>query len=1170
MALSDRSLFTVLALLMGLSVVFLSGCAGCSGLPDTFPRDDDDTPGDDDDTVNDDDTVDDDDSSAPQPPVIEITGPEPVDPEISDFLSVQFTLADIDSSLFRVEVTWENDLSQGNIATLSDANNPAEFDSGGVPTLSYADQITWDSKVDIPTTADSVRLKLCPFDDDGNAGQCEYYPENPDDAFTVFNAPEPTSGELCQPGDLEELEFTSGEALIALSDGVCLNYDAPQAPVGTPTDFSAQFLVLLLNTGSSEATYEVTWAIDPEELDLGGDDDDTVADDDDSGDDDDSANPSFEGPASSGTQRLANRQWTRPSFPVQERPLPSAANADRPAGLGDDLPAIDLQASTCTADLSLADVHTDTRPFALRVGLTDSASDRDTVGATLRALGESVAVYVDNATPLDVDYECDGVIDLPADQPARGFDNCDLQETVNVIDNNIAPTLAALYGELSDVNGDCRVTVLVSHRLNELTRDLELPYMVRSLVEPEVDLWAEDQSLNPNTNEQEIVYVYAPDPLELYNPNVSVQLDNYLSYELAGQIAYSWQKLISYSVHREVGKTLLFNDNPDHVAKPPAEEDWLDDGMGWLAADLTGFGSVIYRDAWIYLDRPHLEGLRKNNTLEDFEDRGAQYLFARYLVDVYGPGVVWDILHATVDDGNGVPVPTQGVDSILTATGEEDFHEFALEWVAAMAVTGRLNAATPPTQMVLDADVRQYDAPTSVVVPDPATPVSGELYGANGFQQGIQLRGFNHTYLGGTNPAGPSQLVYFPAPVGSSPGQPLHRMENLDPQVFHPEREFYGFVAGHHGAAAVLVSGLTQPENFLLIESNSEDLLGLVIRLNDYHPIPQPGEPNIPVTVENSASVLLPSPISLGVLDPAGSERRVIGRVRPSVPVELTPAEPAPEMSDDDDAAPPSDDDDSEEEAPEEIDVPDTDLYRFTLSSAQRVGVWVDRRYSDASGSATLSDPFVAVAATSDVPDISDYSMWNFGPSPADGPCPDALLYQWPNTVPGWLSPQGHLLAQPVVGEDYEPLVAGDGDYLPGELDCPYDHDQDGIPDDAEPAPATLADQIVQRQAENLLADPDFYMTEAPAPTGFGDPPWNLDVTKPWYDQSFIDVDSNEDPPDELAFGYPMYNIGGRALAQGEDAVWQGLLPAGNYTIIVGDGGGGVGPYDLSVRILPN
>ncbi len=1165
MALSDRSLFIALALLTGLSTVFVSGCNGCSGLPDEFIRDDDDTPADDDDTglPDDDDVVDDDDTAQQEAPVLKVTGP-PAPVEIADLFAIQFTIDDADSQRFFVDVTFETDQSADTSATLVEGN-PWDGDSGNVPTVEFPGEITWDTLIDIPTIAEGVRLRLCPTDAEGNEGVCELYPPEDEDPIRVFNSPPPTSGELCQPGDLEELEFASGDALIALSDGVCLNYDAPQAPNGTPTDFSAQFLVLLLNTGSDAATYEITWATDPDELDLGGDDDDTAPDDDDSlGDDDDSANPYVEAPMASrfaGTPRFANRRWERPTFPVDKRPLPSARNADA-SRLGDDLPGIELEASTCTSDLDVSDVNTDVQPFKMRTGLTDEAAERETVGATLRALGTNVAVYVDNSTPLDVDYQCDGVIDVVSSQPASGFDNCDLQDVVDVIDANIAPTLANLYGDLSDVDGNCRVTVLISHRLNAMTAELDLPYMLRSLAEPEVDLWAEDQSLNPNTNEQEIIYVYAPDPLEIFNPNVRVRLDNYLSFELAGQIAYSWQKLISYAVHRQVGKVLLQPDNPEHVAKPPAEEDWLDDGMGWLAADMTGFGAVIYRDAWIYLDRPHLSPLRYNNTLENFEDRGGQYLFVRYLVDLFGPGVIWEILHASTDDGNGDPVPTQGVDSILSATGEEEFNPLALEWVAAMAVSGRLNAAVPPTQLVADSDVRQYNAPTSVVVPAPATPVTGELYGANGFQQGIQVRGFNHVYIDGTNPAGPAQVVYLP-PYGTSP-QPLYRMDNIDPQVFHPERAFYGSVAGLHGAAAILVSGLTQPMNFLLIETSSEHLLGMVIRLNDYHPYPDIGQPSIPVTVENDASAAFTTSIDLGILDPAGSERRVIGGISPGVTVTLTPVEPAPAAGDDDDATPPATDDDDVE--PEEVTIADVDLYHLHLDSTQRIGVWVDRRYSDAQGGASMTDPFIAVAPADDVPNVADYAQWNFGPSPADGPCPDASLYQWPNTIPPWISAQGHLLPQPVLAEDYEILVAGDGDWAPGELECLYDHDQDGIPDEAEPVPATLAEQILQRQAEHLVLDPTYYQ----ASPGFGDPPWFFPTDRPWFGASFIDYDSNEDPDDDLASFNGSYGIGGRNLAEGEEAVWQGLLPAGDYTIIVGDGSEGTGPYDMSVRVLPN
>ena len=1174
MAQSDRSLFIALALLLGGSLVFLSGCSGCNGLPDTFPRiDDDDTSNPDDDDIADDDDDDDDSSSTDQPPIITILGADPPDAQVADFLTISFELDDADSDSFFVTVTYDTDTDSDNPATLEGDPNPWAGMSPGVPTSGFAGQVTWDTLIDIPTAADGVRVRLCPRDAEGNEGVCETYPPEDEDPIKVFNAPPPTSGELCQPGDLEELEFTSGEALIALSDGVCLNYDAPQFPVGTPDDFSAQFLLVVLNTGSAEATYEITWDIDPEQLDLGGDDDDAVpADDDDSGpsdDDDSAAHPSMEGPLRIGSQQLANRPWSRPQLHVDRHKRPQARRAAAPSRLGDDLPAIDLQASTCTPDLVTDDVHADERPFKMRTGLNDTAADRETVGATLRALGDTVAVYVDNSTPLDLDFECDGVIDEPDSQPAEGFDNCDLQETVSIIDANIAPTLASLYGDLSDVDGDCRVTVLVSHRLNQLTSELDLPYMVRSLVEPEVDLWAEDVDLNPNSNAQEILYVYAPDPLEIYNSNVQVQLASYLNFQLAGQIAYSWQKLISYAVHREVGKTLLVPTNPSHVAKPPAEEDWLDDGLGWLAADMTGFGSVIYRDAWIYLDRPHLEGLRVNNTLADFEDRGAQYLFVRYLVDVFGPDVIWDLVHASVDDGNGVPVPTQGVDSILSATAETDFSALTLEWVAAMAVTGRLNQATPPTQLVLDIDVRQYDAPTSVSVPDPTTPVVGELFGANGFQQGIQLRGFNHTYLGGTQPTGPVEVVYGPLPLGS-PGQPLHRMEGLDPQVFHPAREFYGAVAGMHGAATVLVSGLVQPENFLLIEASSEDLLGMVIRLNDYHPIPAAGDPEIPVTVEDSAGTVITSSVELGVLDPAGSERRIIGLIGEPAEITLTPAEPMPELGDDDDAAPPPDDDDDAAEDPTTLELMDTDRYTLVLDSAQRLGVWVDRRYSDAGGGASLTDPFIVITPTGDVPNTADYTLWNFGPYASNGPCFDPSLYLWPNTIPAWLSAQGDLLSDPKFADGFEPLVAGDGELLPGEIECAFDHDQDGIPDEEEAEPLTLADQIVQRQAENLALDPAYYDPPPPAAAGFGDAPWNMDVTKPWFDATFIDVDSNEDPDDDLASAYLPYNIGGRALKEGEDAVWQGLLPAGEYTIIVGDGSGGTGPYDLSVRILPN
>ena len=116
-----------------------------------------------------------------------------------------------------------------------------------------------------------------------------------------------------------------------------------------------------------------------------------------------------------------------------------------------------------------------------------------------------------------------------------------------------------------------------------------------------------------------------------------------------------------------------------------------------------------------------------------------------------------------------------------------------------------------------------------------------------------------------------------------------------------------------------------------------------------------------------------------------------------------------------------------------------------------------------------------------------------------------------------------------------------------------------------EPQPENLVQQIALRQAENLAIDPDFYVgtfdTLVP-------PAAALDVTAPFFGATFIDIDSNENPDDDFATSVRDLNIGGRQVEEGEEAVWYGYLPAGEYVIIVGDGSGTEGPYDLSVKVI--
>jgi len=1150
MLLPDRSVARWILLLSSLGLL----ASGCRSVPDDFKRvalGDDDDAADDDDASDDDDSISDDDDSSStdqRAPVLVVTDPHEAPSVIEGSFPFEVEVSDPDSDGVNVTVLVSVDGVVYNPATVAEGQ-PVDFTwPGPPPMVALAGPITWNSEADVLTNSETVSLQFCPVDLEGNAGDCVFWPE--DDEATVVNGSTPTLGEFCQPGDMEDMNWAAGESLVALSDGNCLNYERNQPP--QPDDFSAQFLLVLLNTNENDVNFTINWSsVGPPESGLGDDDDDATPpgdDDDDSaaGDDDDSA-VAYRLPAMPRTNARGLHQPTAAPAPANTLRGVSSASSD----VEFEVPMEDNPMLTCVEDVTDADLHGSQSNFFFREDISENAA-RTTFGARLRALGDNVAIYVDTQTPIDTDFDCDGVIDEPSTAgPAEGFDNCDLEEIVDIYDSNIFPTLTTLYGEPSDVDGNCRMTVFLTHRVNGLTEgatsELGQNRILKSFAEPEIDLWELDLALNPGSNQQDVLYLYAPDPLGIWGPT-AVGLEDYLNYEVSGRMAIALQQMISYAVHRGVGKSIMDPEDAADVDAPPAEEDWLDDAMGLLAADVTGFGSISYLDAWIYMDRSHLLPLIEENTFEDFEDRGGQYLFVRYLHDLLGDGFIWDVLHAENSEGTS----TQGIDSILQVIGGADvdaFNDFALEWATAMAVSGRVqsNGIDP---LVAFADLDQYLTSDTVSVLDPENPAPGELFGANGYQLGFNVRGFNRTYTGGTAPAGPTEL----SPL-------IVKTENLDPLVFHPETDFFGTVSGKYGVSTILVGGIEQPENWLLIETDDgSELVGRVIRVDNALPT------NLPLRVELIDGALIADVQPLGDLPSDGSELRLIGLIDDPEEIDIEASAEPPTLGDDDDDddAAPADDDDDDAVDSSTTELTDLDRFGLSLQAVTSLGVWVDRRLSDLDGNSNLSDPFVAVVPASDMPNPWTYDQWNFGPSPANGPCADPALYLMPNVIMDWLAPQAVPMSEPVADGDSEfalDLTGEEGIEAPGFWECEFDHDQDGIPDALEQAPTNFVEQVVLRQWENLLTDPNFYQGS------YGIWPGNpYDITAPFYDTSFVDLDSNEDPDDNLATAIPSVNIGGRAVNEGEEAVWIGTLPPGDYIIVVGDGGGGTGEYDLSVR----
>ena len=451
---------------------------------------------------DDDDTgVDDDDDSSQTNEVPEIfidsTDPDLMAGEaLAGTLQINLLVSDPDSEHVTVVVRFGIEGQDGPMfdATIVDSETN-EVEVGGGPPLDHVPHaIVWDSASDIPTVAEDPSVELCPIDSDGNEGECVYveFDDNP-----VVNTELNDLGAFCQPGHLEEMLWQGGEAMIPLSDGNCLNYQMSEPP--SPDDFSAQFLLVLLNPNGEDVNFTVSPAIPP---DVQGDDDDAAPDDDDvAPDDDDSAAPPPP-PRRAGfgpvlNQAFGGNKWS---------PYRGGGSTISPP------PAL-----TCEPDLFEADVHNNNLNFEFRETIDDE--DRLARGADLWALGEHVAIYVDDETPIDWDGDCADPSNPveEGDLPAFGFTNCDLEEVVDVFDNNIWPTLTTLYGEPSDVDNNCRVTIFLSHRLNRLTKTngdtSDDGRLVKSFAEPDIDLWAADLDLNPNSNEEEILFLYAPDPV---------------------------------------------------------------------------------------------------------------------------------------------------------------------------------------------------------------------------------------------------------------------------------------------------------------------------------------------------------------------------------------------------------------------------------------------------------------------------------------------------------------------------------------------------------------------------------------------------------------------------------------------------------------------------------
>ncbi len=323
--------------------------------------------------------------------------------------------------------------------------------------------------------------------------------------------------------------------------------------------------------------------------------------------------------------------------------LPAAATAPQPAG---------------------PPVLGSLRTFTVCANLTCSGTGgTKQVTAKVTTLGQHIAIYVDTAAP------------------KAGLDSADLDTLKTVFDARLFPLDTTAFGQVTDVDSNGVVLVLMTGVVNSLVTSAVCKasgFVAGFFLSVDLDTSAMQKTFNRG----EIFYSIVADSAGTLS---CVHSRTEVKRELGGTFTHELQHMINFGQH-----AILRPGTP--------EEGWLDEGLSKYAEELAGrsylqqgdtatFSSYAINDvydAYQYLsatgDSPLLISIDQGTLAEI----GASWLFVRYLVDQYG-----DTLPRKL-----VRTPLFGGPNVAAQTGQP-FPTTLTRWALANWVSDLQGFATP-------------------------------------------------------------------------------------------------------------------------------------------------------------------------------------------------------------------------------------------------------------------------------------------------------------------------------------------------------------------------------------------------------------------------------------------------------------------------------------------
>ncbi len=266
-----------------------------------------------------------------------------------------------------------------------------------------------------------------------------------------------------------------------------------------------------------------------------------------------------------------------------------------------------------------------------------------------------------------------GIIYQDVEAPAGGLTDQGFQALGELFDDVLYEIATRAFGAESDVDLNGRVLILFTPVVNRLTdKDVCETSFVTGFFFP-LDISTQSDS-DRRSNRAEIFYAMVPDPQGTVTCEHSVDRVNRL---IPVTLIHELQHMINFYQH-----AMLRAGN--------SEQTWLNEAMSHLAEELGAFHFEALGDsvrfstfaigdifnAYLYLKEPGVHSTIFGDGTGTLEERGASWLFLRWIVDQFGSEVLRRLSETRL----------VGSDNVAAATGEP-MSQLLADWFLANYVS---------------------------------------------------------------------------------------------------------------------------------------------------------------------------------------------------------------------------------------------------------------------------------------------------------------------------------------------------------------------------------------------------------------------------------------------------------------------------------------------------